>query len=95
MNSAYLIGHITVKNREKWDEYRSRVPATLEPWGAKLIFRGTRCSVLSGSHAHKDTVVIRFPDIEALNNWHSSSAYQALLPIRQKAADMDLLSFEE
>lgn len=27
--SAYLIGHITVKNEEKWAEYRSQVPATL------------------------------------------------------------------
>ncbi len=95
MKNAYLIGHITVKNKDKWDEYRSKVPATLEPWGAELIFRGTLCSVLSGSHDHKDTVVIRFPDLKALNSWHSSSAYQSLIPVRQEAAKIELLSYEE
>ena len=95
MNYAYVIGHITVKDQERWTEYRSKVPATLEPWGAELILRGKLCSVLSGNHAHVDTVVIRFPDLEALNNWHSSPEYQSLIPLRQKAAQMELLSFEE
>ncbi len=95
MKNAYLVGHITVRNKDKWDEYRSKVPATLEPWGAELIFRGKLCSVLSGSHEHNDTVVIRFPDLKALNSWHSSFAYQCLVPIRQEAAEMELLSYEE
>ena len=93
MNYAYVIGHITVKDQGKWTEYRSKVPATLEPWGAELILRGKLCSVLSGNHAHVDTVIIRFPDLEALNNWHSSPEYQSLIPLRQKAAQMELLSF--
>lgn len=95
MINAYLIGHITVKDQQKWAEYRSKVPATLEPWGAELIFRGRLCSVLSGCHEHSDTVVIRFPDLKSLNSWHSSQAYQALLPIRQEAAEVELLSYEE
>ena len=95
MNYAYAIGHITVKDQEKWAEYRNKVPATLVPWGAVLILRGKLCSVLSGNHAHADTVVIRFPDLEALNNWYSSPEYQSLIPLRQKAAQMELLSFEE
>ena len=95
MKNAYLIGHITVKDQEKWTEYRNKVPATLEPWGAKLILRGKLCSVLSGNHEHIDTVVIRFPNLEALNNWYSSPEYQSLIPIRQEAAKMDLLSYEE
>ena len=51
MGKAYLIGHITVKDAAKWDEYRSRVPATMAPWGGELIFRGTLATVLSGGHA--------------------------------------------
>ena len=66
MKNAYLIGHITVINPEKWAEYRKKVPATLEPWGAELIFRGKLSSVLSGSHVHTDTVVIRFPNLKSL-----------------------------
>ena len=58
MKNAYLIGHITVKNKEKWAQYRNSVPATLEPWGAEVVLRGTLCSVLSGTHAHTDTLLV-------------------------------------
>ena len=34
MSDAYVVGHITVKNADKWAEYRSKVPQTLAPWGA-------------------------------------------------------------
>jgi len=40
MSNAYVVGHLTVKNADKWAEYRNRVPATLEPWRAELVFRG-------------------------------------------------------
>jgi uncharacterized protein (DUF1330 family) len=95
MKNAYLIGHVTVKSINEWNEYRNKIPSTLEPWGAELVFRGKLCSVLSGSHAHTDTVVIRFPDLTSLNGWYSSPAYQALIPLREKAAEVDLLSYEE
>jgi uncharacterized protein (DUF1330 family) len=95
MKNAYVIGHVTVKNQEKWAEYRNKVPTTLKAWGAELVFRGKLSSVLSGKHDHADTVVIRFPNLEAVNGWYSSPEYQSLIPIRKEAADMDLLSYEE
>lgn len=93
--SAFLIGHITIRNLDKWNEYRGKVPSTLEPWGAKLIFRGKLSDVLVGGHDHTDTVVIQFPDQDALNGWYTSRAYQALVPLRTEAATMVLLSFDE
>lgn len=95
MKNAYIIGHITVKDAKKWSEYRSKVPATLGPWGGELVFRGHLRAVLSGTHPRSDTVVIRFPDLQALTAWNSSAEYQALIPLRQQAADMDLLAYEE
>jgi uncharacterized protein (DUF1330 family) len=92
--AAYVIGHITVKDPAKWAEYRSRVPATLAPWGAELVLRGRLASVLAGEHGYTDTVVIRFPDTQAIEAWYASLAYQALIPLRTKAADLVLLSYE-
>lgn len=91
---AYVIGHITVKDPEKWAEYRRRVPATLVPWGAELLLRGRRIAVLSGEHPYTDTVVIQFPDAEAVAEWYRSPAYQALIPLRSQAAEMVLISYE-
>ena len=94
MKYAYLIGHITIKDPEKWAVYLNKVPSTLESWDAELVVRGKLCSVLSGNHAHTDTVVIRFPDLQTLNSWHSSPEYQSLIPLRQEAAEIDLLTYE-
>lgn len=95
MKNAYLIGQITIKDRNKWAEYRSQVTATLEPWDGNLVFRGKLSSVLSGSNQHSDTVVIRFPSLKQLEDWHASPQYQSIIPLRQQAADMNLLAYEE
>jgi len=93
--SACVIGHITVKDAEKWAQYRAQVPVTLAPWGAELLFRGQRAGILAGNHAHLDTVVIRFPDADTVNAWYNSPEYQALIPLRQQAADLDLVVFSD
>jgi len=93
--SACVIGHITIKDEEKWARYRAQVPATLAPWGAELVFRGQVESVLAGSHAHTDSVVIRFPDSAAVAGWYRSPAYQALIPLREQAAELDLVVFSD
>ncbi len=93
--SALVIGHITVKDESLWAEYRSKVPATLAPWQAKLVFRGEKLAVLGGQYRHDDTVVISFPDAAAVDGWFNSAAYQALIPLRLEAADLDLISFTE
>ena len=93
--SACVIGHINVKDNDRWAEYRSRVPQTLVQWGGELLFRGRRAEVLTGAHSYVDTVVIRFPDARSITGWYNSEAYQALIPIREQAADMVLVSFSE
>ena len=95
MKNAYVIGHITIKDLEKWEKYRNQVPSTLKAWNAEIMFRGKLKSVLSGKHSHSDTVVIRFPNIGQATLWFESPQYQALIPLRDEAADVDLLAFEE
>lgn len=92
--TAYAIGQISIKDPVKWEEYRNRVPETVAPWGGELVLRGTQAQVLSGHHRHTDTVVIRFPDLESVRGWHDSPAYQALVPLRQEAAEVDLVSYQ-
>ena len=94
MSHAYIVGNITIKNPEKWAAYCSQIPGTLAAWNAELIFRGKRTAILAGQSPHSDIVVIRFPDIAAVNAWYASAAYQALIPLRQEAADVVILSYE-
>lgn len=94
MNQAYVVGQISVKNPLKWNEYRDLVPATLEPWGAQIVFRGKKAADFALDNAHPDIVVIQFPDLEAARQWEASSAYQAIIPLRQAAADVMLTAYQ-
>ena len=88
MSTAYFVGQITVKNEHKWDQYRDRVPATLAPWHAELMFRGQQPHVQSDGCQHLHIVVIRFPSLAHAEGWHHSDAYQALVPLRLEAAEV-------
>lgn len=90
---AYLIGHVNVRDAQHWSEYRSRVPSTLARWGGELLFRGRLAETLSGEQPYAETVVLRFPDLASIHGWHRSAEYQALIPIRQAAADVLLASY--
>ena len=91
---AYLIGHISVKNPDKWKIYIEGVQKSLVSFEAEVIFRGKRAAVLAGEHPHGNTVVIKFPDQPTLQNWYHSDAYQNLIPIRDDAADVVIISYD-
>lgn len=91
---ACIIGHITVKDPEKWAAYCAAVPHTIAPYQASLVLRGRRSGVLTGTHDRTETVVIRFPDIQAVNAWYASQAYQGLVPLREAAADVTIIAYE-
>ena len=91
---AYLIGHITVRDQKKWDIYTAGVKRSLEPFHSELVFRGNRHAVLAGRHDYDQTVVIRFDDQEELHRWYDSEAYQSLIPIRDSAADVVIISYD-
>ena len=90
---AYVIGNISIRDSALWADYRSQVPATLTDWGGELVLRGEKAAVLSGSYGHTDVVVIRFPSRSAAQAWFDSAAYQALIPLRSDAADVDLVVY--
>jgi uncharacterized protein (DUF1330 family) len=92
--AAYLIGHITIKDPAQWKIYVEGVQKSLIPFGADIIFRAKRAAVLSGAHPYQSAVVIKFPNAPALHDWYHSKTYQALIPIRDQAADVVLISYE-
>ncbi|MBA2722319.1 MAG: DUF1330 domain-containing protein [Methylibium sp.] len=93
--SAFVIGSIRIKDADKWAQYHASVPATLAIWQGEILLRGRRARLLSGDTSHTDTVVIRFPDAAAAEGWYRSAAYAALIPLREEAAEVLLVSYEE
>lgn len=92
--SAYVIGHIRVTDPDAWAAYRARVGQTIADWGGEVLLRGRLAEVLDGRHEADTVVVIRFPDAAAAAGWHASDAYQALVPLRRRGAEVTLLRFQ-
>ncbi len=91
---AILSVTIQVKNSEKLKEYVSQVPMTMKPFGAKMLVRGKVQKILSGTYHHQIEAVFEFPSVAAIENWYASDAYQALIPIRDEAAHMNIVILE-
>lgn len=91
--AAYLVGHITVKDNGLWQKYLAGVQESLSPFDAKVVFRGQLAGVLAGHHEHDLVVVIEFADHSAVASWYGSEKYQALIPLRDMAADVVILTY--
>lgn len=91
---ALLSVTIQVKNLEKLKEYISQVPATMKPFEAKLLARGKKQTVLNGECPHQMEAIFEFPSKDAIESWFVSDAYQALVPIREQAAYMNIVVLE-
>lgn len=93
-SGACLIGQIAIRDPDKWVRYRDGVSTTLWPFDATVVARGERHAVLVGAPHGTDMVVIRFPDVESIERWYRSPAYQALIPLRDEAADVVITSYQ-
>jgi len=92
--AAYLVGHITVKDEELWQQYVSGVAESIAPFDANVVFRGKLDKVLAGTHDADLVVVIEFSDLSTLDNWFNSETYQSLIPMRDKAANVTITTYQ-
>ncbi len=93
--TAYCIGRIHIRDVAAWESYRSQVGATIEQYGGEVMFRGGLQRAFSGASDHDSVVALRFENIEAANRWHDSPEYQALIPIRERGAEVSLVLYQD
>ena len=91
---VFVLGQISIKDAEAWAAYRAQVPASLAPWQGEVLGRGKRAAVFAGQPRHADIVMIRFPSRAAAQGWFDSPGYQALIPLREQAAEVELACYD-
>lgn len=91
--AAFFIVTTTVKNQDAYEKYIQSVGPTLAPFGCKALLRGKADCALAGELDHQTVGIIEFPDLAAIKAWHGSDAYQALIPLRNEAADMTITAY--
>lgn len=93
--TAFFIATSRIKNPQIFADYGTKAGATLAPFGGELVVRGKAGDTLAGASDHQAVGVVRFQDMGALKAWYHSADYQALIPLRDEAADMTLVTYEE
>ncbi len=92
--TAFFVATMKIKDGTKMGEYGAGARASIKQYGGEMVFRANRREVLAGSIDVDAVVVAKFADMDALNAWHNSNEYQAIIPIRDEAVDMVLVSYE-
>lgn len=93
--SAFLIFHSTVKDPERFQTYAQSVGPTLTPFDGAVVKKGKTAGVLEGAHSHQAVGILKFPDLDKAIGWYDSADYQALIPNRNEAAELTVISYEE
>jgi uncharacterized protein (DUF1330 family) len=91
---AYVIGHVTVNDPERYKEYTKDVPASLEPFGGKFLVRAGRYETKEGDWNPQRVVVIEFPSYDAAQAWYDSDFYREIVKIRWEASDAKIMIIE-
>jgi uncharacterized protein (DUF1330 family) len=80
--TAYGVGLLkNVKMGPPLVEYLERIDATLAPYDGHFIVHGGPAEMLEGTNPGA-LIVIEFPDRSHARDWHASTAYREILPLR-------------
>jgi len=92
--SAFYVARVKVKDEVKLQNYSSRALPIFNSFQGELVSRGKLQKSSEESESHDFAVVIQFPSLKKLNQALDSSAYQAILPIRHAAADVNISIYQ-
>ncbi|WP_096085097.1 DUF1330 domain-containing protein [Agaribacterium haliotis] len=93
--SAYLIVSLNIKDKELFSEYAQQAGPSMLKFGAEFIARGAISKMLSGEQQWQTHAVVKFEDENKIEAWYNSAEYQALIDLRDRAADLCLAVFSD
>ena len=92
--AAYLIVNIVVRDQEQYLRYVAAAPAMVAKHGGRYLVRGGAPEVLEGEPEVNRFVVIEFPSMQAIRDFHQSPEYEPLLRMRQQSTDTQMFCIE-
>lgn len=93
MARGYWIGHISITDPEKYEEYKSANAVAFSKYGGRFIVRAGEFKCVAGE-ARERHVVIEFDSYEKALECHDSSEYKAASELRDTYSDNDIIIIE-
>jgi uncharacterized protein (DUF1330 family) len=95
-SKAYMVGLVTVDNKDWIAEYRSKNSELLDKYGGRILVRGKPAEVLEGKAPDVHAIlVVEFPSMDQARGWYNDPDYQPLIKLRQTGSKADFLLIEE
>ena len=91
--AGYMIVKAKVSNWDAMKEYGPLAGALLPQFGGKLISNGPFIA-LEGAEIYNLMVLLQFPSLDQALAYYRSPEYQALIPIREGAAEAQFVAVE-
>jgi uncharacterized protein (DUF1330 family) len=83
---GYVIAEITVTDPEAYQRYAATVPPIAAKFNGKFLVRGGQTVAVEGEPPGGRIVVIEFDSLAGAQSFEESAEYQAVAPLRRKAA---------
>jgi len=86
MPKGYLLAELEITDPALFEEYRSKVPATIAKYGGRYLVRGGDPQSLEGDRTLRRCVILEFDSPARLAEWYNSPDYAPLKELRQRSA---------
>ena len=92
--SAFLVASYRVTNPEGFAPYPERSIPTVLQHGGEILAADFASDAVEGPAPHT-TVILRFPDKDAMRRWYQSDAYQAIAHLRRDNTEGSIVFIDE
>jgi len=86
VSKGYVISEITVTDPQAYKQYAATVQPIAAKFSGKFLVRGGQTVAVEGEPPAPRIVVIEFDSLAAARSFEDSPDYQAVAPLRHKAA---------
>jgi uncharacterized protein (DUF1330 family) len=89
--SVYLIGQMTIHDRQEYAKYEAAFVAMFHGYRGEVIIVDEDARVLEGAWPATRTAVLRFDDEAETIRWYKSVEYQEAMKFRLRSASTNLI----
>ncbi len=91
---AYVIGFVSVTDRDQYAEYMKATPSIIARFGGRFIARGGRTQTLEGPEETRRVVILEFPTFDQAIAFYHSEQYEQAKKLRAQAATATFILVE-
>jgi uncharacterized protein (DUF1330 family) len=94
MAKGYVVVLLDVADPDAYAEYARKASQIEDRYGGRALVAADADNLLEGSWPSERVVVLEFPSTDAARAWFENPEYQAVIPLRHKATDSNILLVE-